>query len=65
MSKVSLLHAAFSTTGLGLLAYAAWNHYLLVAIIGFLIAFQAINHFVVYRELWRSTLSSPPSPPTS
>ena len=65
MSKGSFLHAAFSTTGLLLLAYAAWNHYLFMAAIGFLIAFQAINHLVVYRELWRSSLSSTPLPPTS
>lgn len=56
MSILSLFHALFSTFGLLLLAIGAWEHSLLAAAIGFLIALQAINHMVVYRELWRHPL---------
>lgn len=59
MSKFSLFHALFSTLGLLLLTWAAWEHNLLVAAIGFLIALQAINHMAVYRELWRHAYDAP------
>ena len=70
MSKFSLFHAVFSTSGLLLLAWAAWEHNLLAAAIGFLIALQAVNHMTVYRELWRhaydepASSSTPTAPPT-
>jgi membrane protein YdbS with pleckstrin-like domain len=65
MSKFSLFHALFSTSGLLLLAYAAWEHNWLVAAIGFLSALQAVNHMMVYRELWRHAYDAPEALPVS